>query len=258
MVNLEINGRRVTARPGTKLLAAIRGAGFPVPTLCHHEALEPYGACRLCVVEIRRPGDAQGRIVASCLLAVEADLRVETDTADVLATRREVLDLLLARVPGSPLIRRLAAEHGLHRSSYPADENRDKCILCGLCTRICHKLGYAAIGMAGRGPKREVRTPFQAPPPDCVGCGSCARICPTENIALLDRGGSRRIWERDFPLACCKVCGRAYITEAHLARRLQATGLPAAHFGLCDECSRRELARTLHAHLVPLEKGDAR
>ena len=151
MLNLDINGRRVTVRRGTTLLKACREAGVEVPTLCHHEALEPYGACRLCVVEVRMPGRKKGRIVTSCNYPAKPGLQVETDSPAVIETRREVLDLLLARTPNAPVIRQLAADMGMHRSSYPPDQNRDNCVLCGLCVRICEKLGFAAIAQAGRG-----------------------------------------------------------------------------------------------------------
>ena len=257
MLNLDINGRRVSARRGTMLLAAIREAGFDVPTLCHHEVLEPYGACRLCLVEVRRPGRKVGRIVTSCSYPVEAGLLVETDTPAVRETRREVLDLLLARAPNASRVRELAAEYGLYRSSYPPDQNRDNCILCNLCVRICAKLGFNAISAAGRGPKREIQPPLGEPPADCVGCGSCARICPTDNISMVERAGKRRIWERDFEMVRCKQCGKAYITREYLASRLDQSGLPESHFETCDECSRAALAKTMFAHLVPSEKGDA-
>jgi len=254
MLNLDINGRRVTARRGTMLLQAIREGGFEVPTLCHHEALEPYAACRLCVVEIRKPGRSKSRIVTACKYPVEAGLLVETETEPVLETRREVLDLLLARCPGSAVIRELAAEAGLRRSSYPPDQNRDNCVLCGLCVRVCAKLGYTAIAMAGRGPEREVASPLKEPPPDCVGCGSCARICPTGNIPLVDRNGQRRIWDRDFDMVKCTACGRSYITQEYMQSRVSESGLPASHFETCDECSRSRLAQTMFQHMIVSEK----
>lgn len=250
MLNLDINGRRITVRKGTALLPAIREAGFDVPTLCHHEALEPYGACRLCVVEVREAGRSKTRVVTACNYPASAGLSVETESEAVLATRREVLDLLLARCPGSPQIRQLAADAGLHRSSYPPDVNRDNCILCGLCVRVCEKLGYTAITQAGRGAEREVAPPLKEPPPDCVGCGSCARICPTNNISLVDRDAMRRIWDRDFEMVRCTDCGRAYITAEYLASRVEGSGLPASHFELCDECSRARTAKTMYAHMV--------
>ncbi len=250
MLNMDINGRRVTVRKGTTLLAACREAGFEVPTLCHHEALEPYGACRLCVVEVREPRRSRSRIVTACNYPAKAGLQVETDSEAVLATRREVLDLLLARCPGSPEIRALAASVGLHRSSFPPDQNRDNCILCGLCVRICEKLGFSAIGQAGRGAHREVAPPLKEPPPDCTGCGACARICPTHVIPLVERNGMRRIWERDFEMVRCEQCGRAFITKEYLAARVEDSGLPESHFALCDECSRAQTAKVMYAHMV--------
>lgn len=250
MLNLDINGRRVTVRKGAALLVAIRDAGFDVPTLCHHEALEPYGACRLCVVEVCEAGGRKSRVVTACNYPAKAGLQVETESEAVQETRREVIDLLLARCPASPVIREFAASMGLHRSSYPPDRNRDNCILCGLCVRVCEKLGYTAITMAGRGAGREVAAPLKEPPPDCVGCGSCARICPTSNIPLVDRDAMRRVWDRDFDMVRCTGCGRAYITREYQESRVAASGLPASHFELCDECSRRLTAETMYHHMV--------
>jgi NADH dehydrogenase/NADH:ubiquinone oxidoreductase subunit G len=185
----------------------------------------------------------------------ESGLIVETETEAVQATRREVLDLLLARCPGSPLIQKLAAAHGVHRSSYPPDQGRDNCILCGLCTRVCAKLGYTAISMSGRGADREVAPPLEQPPPDCVGCASCSRICPTGNIPMVERAGLRRIWEQDFPMQRCSQCGKAWITQAHMKKRVATTGLPEKHFELCDECHRALLAKTMFSKMVPADKG---
>jgi len=254
MLNLDINGRRVTVRKGTTLLVAIREAGFEVPTLCHHEALEPYGACRLCVVEVREPGRKKTRVVTACNFPAKTGLAVETESEAVIETRREVMDLLLARCPGSPVIRQLAASVGLNRSSYPPDQNRDNCILCGLCVRVCDKLGYSAITQAGRGATREVVAPMREPPPDCVGCGACARICPTNNIPLVDRDSMRRVWDRDFEMVRCVGCGRAYITREYQESRVAASGLPASHFERCDECSRSLTAQTMYQHMVLRDK----
>ena len=97
MITLTINGVPVSVERGTTLLEVAQFLGFPVPTLCHMEGLTPYGACRLCVVEIVTPQGS--RLVTSCTYPVEEGLRVQTATARVLAARRMVIELLLASCP---------------------------------------------------------------------------------------------------------------------------------------------------------------
>ncbi|PKN04578.1 MAG: (2Fe-2S)-binding protein, partial [Deltaproteobacteria bacterium HGW-Deltaproteobacteria-9] len=97
MVNMIIDGKNISAPKGTMLLEAIRGAGISVPTLCAHEAVSRSGACRLCVVEIKKGN--RTRIVTSCLYGVEDGLTVNTKSDRVLNVRRLVMELLLARCP---------------------------------------------------------------------------------------------------------------------------------------------------------------
>ena len=109
MVHLTINGKVVKAAEGEMLLPAIRRQGIEVPALCDHAAVEPCGACRLCMVEITRP-DWNGwkRQVTSCLYPVEEGLIVSTHTPQILEIRRTILDLYLARCPNSDVIQKMA------------------------------------------------------------------------------------------------------------------------------------------------------
>ena len=96
-INLEIDGRCLQAAEGMTVLEVARREGVPIPTLCHHEAVEPAGACRLCLVEITHP-DWKGwkGLVTSCLYPVEEGLQVTTDNDEIRNARRTILDLLLA------------------------------------------------------------------------------------------------------------------------------------------------------------------
>jgi len=94
-VSLNINGKSVTAQEGTTILEAATNAGIQIPTLCHHDNLEPYGACRLCIVEIVKKG--RRRIVASCVYPVEEGLEVETHTDKVKRIRRMIFGSILLR-----------------------------------------------------------------------------------------------------------------------------------------------------------------
>jgi len=179
MVNLTINGRPVEVPEGTTVLEAARQIGVKIPTLCYYEAIKPYGGCRLCLVEVTLGGRTQ--LTASCTYPVAEGLQVVTDSEEVLEGRRLVIDLLWSRCPEVPILREIAQELGVMEPSFPKGES--DCILCGKCTRICAELqGVSAIGVVGRGVKREIMTPFGEFSEVCRTCGACAFVCPTGHI----------------------------------------------------------------------------
>ena len=175
MINLTINGLRVSVEDGSTLLEAARFLGFPIPTLCHMEGLSPYGACRLCVVEIGK--ESRTKLVSSCTYPAEEGLAVRTASERVLRARRMVLELLLASCPQSKVIQDLAAAHGIRRQRFK--QEHEDCILCGLCVRMCEEQMMAkAIGFRGRGENRSIGTPFDAKSDACRLCGGCIYVCP--------------------------------------------------------------------------------
>ena len=97
---LQIDGREVKAREGMTILEAAQSAGIVIPTLCHHEKLESYGACRICTVEVETRG--RTNLVAACLYPVEKNLVVRTRSEKVDKIRKMILELLLAHAPGFP------------------------------------------------------------------------------------------------------------------------------------------------------------
>ena len=106
-VNLTVDDRKASVQAGQSVLEACQQAGVKVPTLCHHPALPPYGACRLCLVEVEERG--RKRITASCLFPAREGLIVRTQTEGVIRTRRIMAELLLARCPGSEQVKAVAA-----------------------------------------------------------------------------------------------------------------------------------------------------
>jgi len=175
MVNLAINGLAVSVEEGSTLLETARFLGFPIPTLCHMDGLSPYGACRLCVVEIGQ-GD-KARLVTSCTYPIEEGLKVRTASKRVLRARRMVLELLLASCPQSKTIQDLASAYGIRQQRFK--QEHEDCILCGLCVRMCKEQMMAkAIGFRNRGENRSIGTPFDIKSDECRQCGGCIYVCP--------------------------------------------------------------------------------
>ena len=176
MIRLTINNQEVEVPEGTNLLTAIERCGLRVPTLCYHKALTPYGACRLCVVEVHAPGRAP-TVQASCSYPALEGISVFTDTERVRRARKITAELLLARCPDSEVIQRIAAEYGVHEPRIK--KKYDDCVYCGLCVRMCQeRMGRSAIGFTGRGPRKKLEPPFGKHNPMCWTCGACDFICP--------------------------------------------------------------------------------
>ena len=175
MITLAINGLPVSVEQGTTLLEAAQFLGFPIPTLCHMEGLSPYGACRLCVVELGEGPKA--RLVSSCTYPAQEGLKVRTASARVLRARKMILELLLASCPQSKIIQDLASAHRVSQQRFR--QEHEDCILCGLCVRMCEEQMMAkAIGFRGRGETRSIGTPFDIKSEQCRLCGGCIYVCP--------------------------------------------------------------------------------
>ena len=175
MINLVINGLQIKVEKGTTVLEAAQSIGFPIPTLCHMEGLTPYGACRLCVVEIGE-GD-RAKLVTSCTYPTEEGLKVRTASSRVVRARKMILELLLASSPQSKTIQDLASAHNVRQQRFR--QEYEDCILCGLCVRMCNEQMMAgAIGFRGRGNERSIGTPFDVKSEQCRLCGGCIYVCP--------------------------------------------------------------------------------
>ncbi|MBW1839873.1 MAG: (2Fe-2S)-binding protein, partial [Deltaproteobacteria bacterium] len=185
MVTLKINGKKIKAKEGSTLLMAARANGIEIPTLCSNDALKPYGACRLCIVEIAKGGNTF--IDTSCTYPVEEGLVVKTSTPRVVEGRKMVIELHLARCPNVKIIKQLADEYGVTESAREMGKDNEYCILCGLCVRACNEVvKVGAIQFAGKGIDKVVDSPFSKTAEDCIACGSCAFVCPTGIIEKND------------------------------------------------------------------------
>lgn len=190
IIRLTIDGKEVEVSKGDTVLDAARKLGIWIPTLCHHDALQPQGACRLCLVEIEMGG--RRRLVASCSQPASEGLQVLTSTEHVIENRKIVAELLLARCSNNKEIIELCAKMGVEDTPYPR-KNED-CALCGKCVRMCNdRMGVGAINFIGRGETRKVGTPYDEYSQVCLTCGACETVCPTGCLDVVQTSGKKPV-----------------------------------------------------------------
>jgi NADH dehydrogenase/NADH:ubiquinone oxidoreductase subunit G len=178
VITFTINDQKVTAQKGWTVLETAREYGIEIPTLCHHPAVKPSGACRLCMVELKE--ENWSKLVASCIYPVAEGINVYTETPRVHNVRRWILEMLLASCPASPEISALAEAHGVISTRFKIHDPSQTCMICGLCQRICEEVvGLSAIAVVDRGVHKKVGSPFMRPTDVCVACGCCLTVCPT-------------------------------------------------------------------------------
>ena len=209
-----------------------RGRGH-VPTLCDAPQLKPYGACRVCSVEIAMAADGARRVVAACHTPVAAGMFVFTESAKIRRLRRNIVELVLTDHPldcltcevnGNCELQTVAAKVGVRNVRYPSGANHlgqpkdhshvfmtsdlSKCINCARCVRACDEVqGQFVLSMHGRGfDSRIIKGMDQhfADSP-CVSCGACAQACPTS--AISDRFQSKSIEATKQTRTICTYCG---------------------------------------------------
>ena len=176
---LQIDGKEVSAKGGMTLLEAARSAGISIPTLCYHEKLEPYGGCRLCLVELESRGGI--RLVVSCVYPVEKNLVVRTRSEKVDRIRKMILQLLLAHAPDAFELQDLAREYGADKNRF--EKEASFCIHCGLCVRYCAEVKKKnAVGFVDRGIRKEISFIPEIASKECWNCKECFPLCPTEAL----------------------------------------------------------------------------
>ena len=229
LAHLEIDGRPVTVPAGTSIMRAAMELGIKVPKLCATDTLDPFGSCRLCLVEIAgRRGTP-----ASCTTPVEEGMKVSTHTPRLARLRRGVMELYISDHPldcltcsanGDCELQDMAGEVGLRQVRYgmdganhldaPTDASNpyfsfeaSKCIVCSRCVRACDEIqGTFALTVAGRGFGSVISpggTAFLDS--ECVSCGACVQACPTATLT------EKTVIEQGQPehsvITTCAYCG---------------------------------------------------
>ena len=237
---ITLNNKKAGIKPGETILSVARREGIRIPTLCFHEALAPYGACRLCIVEVEEAGKKQ--IVTSCTTPARAGMKVKTHTASIRKIRATLAGLLLARSPEVPLVQQLARDLGVRKA--PFARKNDPCIMCGLCVRACREVaGAAALGFTHKGSAREVSVPFYRDSKECIGCGSCVFVCPTGAVRMRDGQGDEQEpvrtmenWETQLPLQQCAGDGMPFAPKRLLEHVAQHYPVPEGFQDQCPSC----------------------
>ena len=176
---LKIDEKEIKATEGMTLLEAAHSAGISIPTLCHHEKLEPFGACRLCIVEAEVRGWT--KLVVSCIYPVEKNLIVRTRSEKVDRIRKTILELLLAHAPDSVQLQDLAQEYGADKDRF--EKEASFCVHCGLCVRYCAEVKKKnAVGFVDRGIRKEISFIPQISSKECWNCKECFPLCPTSAL----------------------------------------------------------------------------
>jgi len=244
-LTITVNGKEAQAPAGALLLHVLRDLGVVVPTLCHDERLTPYGGCRLCVVARR---DGRGGLVAACSATVQRGMEIETDTPEVIESRRRQLQLLVlnhrmecpvCERRGDCRFQDLIYEYGspedplpFERVEAPRDlksrvivRDPEKCIICGKCVRICDEIqGVAAIEIVNRGLEARVSTLLERPL-DCEFCGQCVNACPVGALVARPYTSDIPVWQRTASTTTCSYCscGCQITVETHEGTPLRVT-----------------------------------
>ena len=234
MVNITIDGKSVQAQEGSNVLQEIRKLRIDMPTLCYHEELVPFGACRLCTVEVK--ANEKWKLAASCDIPVNKGLEIRTASEKAVEARKLAAKLLYYRYPTTAAVRDIAEKLGV--AVEPSVVEGNDCVLCGLCVRTCRDIvGAGALSFQDCGLDRDVEaTKIEFRADKCIGCGSCAFVCPTGFVKLEDEEDKRAIWNKVFKMAVCDKCGRYFAPEDQLKFISKKTGSSLKELAICTNC----------------------
>ncbi|MDR2035677.1 MAG: (2Fe-2S)-binding protein [Coriobacteriales bacterium] len=242
-ITITIDGKPCVCEPGEYVLEIARRNGIFVPALCSLKpVLTERGCCRVCIVELVE--DARSKVVVSCIYPVERECEVFTQSEKIVRERGMILALLKLLAPDATLIAQLAkAYRAPDLDRLEPNPEGGTCVLCGRCVEACSLLGTSSLAAVNRGVSKEIATAYHAPSATCIGCASCAGVCPTDAIPVVEDGAKRTIWNKDFELAYCEVCGELLGTVASLEHA--ATAAEVEPLFLCPVHKQKVLAQHL-------------
>jgi len=233
MIKFKVDGLDVEGEKGTPLLDTLLREGFDIPTLCHHEAVTAYGACRLCLVEVTRRG--RKRIATSCNYPIMDGIEVVTENEKIRKLRKTIMELHLACTPNSEPLKRFAEAMGVTGTRFKIVDPQNDCILCGLCERVCSEIvNVHAISFNKRGGEKRLSPPYMEASDDCISCGACAYVCPVECIKFEQTSTHRIIkrWGKTSPLQVSEQTKVAFAPKHQLEYFMELAGLPKDFYKL--------------------------
>jgi len=230
LITLEVDGRAVTVPEGTSVIRAAALADVAIPKLCATDSLEPFGSCRLCLVEI----EGRKGFPASCTTPAEAGMKIRTQSEPLAKLRRNVMELYMSDHPIDPfeckaggqcelhemansvgLVHVRYGDEGRNHRDLPIDDSNpyfafdpSRCIVCSRCVRACDETqGTFALTIEGRGFDSQMVAGQHERYIDseCVSCGACVQACPTDALmekSLLEKGRADRAI-----VTTCGYCG---------------------------------------------------
>ena len=227
MVNLTIDGKQITVKKSATIYEAAKEAGIDIPVLCYAKKLLPYGACRVCLVEVEQ---MKGRLIPSCTTPVTEGMVVTTTSPEITKVRKTVLEFLLVNhVVECPVcdkagecdLQDLTFEYEVVKNRFsgekfdlPTDEvnplierNMNRCVLCGKCVRVCDEIvGYGSYSFINRGFETKIATAFDRGL-NCEFCGQCVSMCPVGAILPRPFKFKARPWQLNEVDTVCGYCG---------------------------------------------------
>ena len=227
MVTLTIDDKQVTVAKNATIFDAAKEAGIRIPILCHDKKLQPFGGCRMCLVEVEQ---MKGRQIPACTTPVTEGMIVRTSTEEIVKARKMVLELLLLKHPidcpvcdaaGDCDLQNLTYEYQVNTNRFQDEKfswkidyenplierDMNRCVHCGKCARICDEIvSYGAYSFINRGINAKIGTEFDGPL-NCEFCGSCVSVCPVGALISRPFKFKARWWSLNKAKTVCSYCG---------------------------------------------------